>query len=275
MAFGRKKKLTDSVIVDQGNVAMRATEALAKARSVRVQLLVRLTFTAPVMMNRWEAKSLAQMLGKMTGHQEVRNFKDLTKDYEGSWYRNEKGTLVLPCRVIKAAIIEGAIGTNGIATKAGLKRELRVAGLTTPIHLNGEKTMDVRIVKNQSGPDVRSRAQIPAGSYVDVVLQFPPSLGADAVVAALEAAGNMIGLCEMRPQKGGELGTFEVSMFRSDAKEIAKVLKECSIPEEPLKVPAHMLRALSAIPEQKLTDNQRKVKAVVDHVNGQQATGDA
>lgn len=270
MAFSKKKKIESVVQVDQDNVAMLATEALAKMRSVRVQLLVKLVFNSPLLMKRWEVKALSQMLGSMTGHKELRVYKDLTADYEASWYRNADGKLALPCRIIKAAIVRGAVALdNSLVTGADIKRQVRVLGYTSPIHVNGKMEMDIRVVKNKGTPDVRARSIIPAGSWVEVVLQFPPTFGPDRVMAALDSAGNSAGLCEMRPEKGGELGTFDVSGMRSDTKEINRVLKECSVPEEELKIPAHMLRALGSIPNDKLTDKAKKAKAVIEHINEQ------
>jgi hypothetical protein len=272
MAFGRKKKVASEVQIDQGNVAMLATEALARARSMQVALLVRLTFTAPVLMHRWSNKALEQMLGKMTGHTVLRTEKDLTEDFNNSWYRNENGVPAMPCRIIKAAIVNGAVATNDLVSKADLKRELRVVGYTAPIVMKGELEKDVRLVKNQMTPDVRARAVVPAGSYVDIVLRFSPSLGPDKVMAATEAAGSAIGLCDWRPDKGGEFGTFEVSVPDQNEKAIAACIKACAVPEEKYTIPPHMMRALSKIPHGDLKDGARKVKGLIEHVNGQKKT---
>jgi hypothetical protein len=189
--------------------------------------------------------------------------KDLTKDFEESWYRNVNGDPVIPCRAIKAAIVEAAPATGNVVTKADLKRSLRVVGFTAPLKFEGEKEMDVKIVRNSNGsPDVRSRAQFPAGSTVDVVVEFGTPLTPDKVMSAVQAAGLCIGIGEWRPEKGGELGTFSVELLENDNATIDRILKANSVPEDEFKIPEAMLRAFSTIPEEKLPDVGRKVRAV-------------
>jgi hypothetical protein len=268
MAFGKKKAATGPMAT-QANVSLLATEALARLRSNRVRLAVTITL-GQVLMNRWDQKSLVQMLGKMTGHDVPRGNKDLHGDYEASWYRNEKGDLALPCRVIKAAIVEGAISTDGLVSKAELKRELRVMGHTSPLDLHGKEIeMDVRLVKNQMTPDIRARAIVPAGATAEFVLDFPQTLSVDRVMAALTSAGATIGVCDWRPQKGGEFGTFEVTKTTGEVKEVERVIKACAHPEEQFVIPEYMLHAIDAIPENKRSDSQKKAAAIISHVNGQ------
>lgn len=276
MGFGQKKDVATGV--DQSNVHMLATKALAERRATRVMLPVRLTCETPMLTHRWTQKAITQMLGKMVGMEQPREPKDLEKEFNDSWYRNTNGEPCVPCRVIKAAIIEGAISTGKLVSKAELKRELRVRGYTAPLRMLDEKgkevsvkehlTMDVRVAANQGGsPDIRSRALVPTGAWMDVVLEFPKTLSPDKVMAALAAAGDTIGLCDWRPERGGEYGTYSVEVLPEG--EIERVLKENTIPEDEFKIPPEMLRAFNALATGKLNDPAKKVKAVVEQVNGQ------
>lgn len=268
MAFGKKKAVATEVF-DQSNVSMLASKRLAENRASIVQVAFRLTGETPLLMNRWSQKAINQMVGKMVGQPVPRPPKDLTEEYENSYYRNEKGEVALPCRIIKASIVDGAITTNGVTTKAELKRGLRVVGYTTPLRLNGGKMqMDCRIASNNGTPDMRSRAVIPAGYHFDIVLQFPTSITPDKVVSALEGAGIAIGLCEWRPDKGGEYGTFGVEVLAD--KEIPRILKECTSPEEEYKIPPEYLRAFRGATSPSIPT--RKAMAVVEKVNGDSAS---
>lgn len=280
MAFG-KKKTVSATNVDQNNVALLATQALATLRATRVRLVVRLVLD-PVLMNRWTSKAIVMMLGKMCGKELPRPPKDLTEEFKDSWYRNEKGEVALPCRLIKAAIVEGAISTGKVVSKAELKRELRVCGFTSPIYdRNGKKLMvdelqmDVRPARNASGgPDLRSRAIVPAGSYVDIVLDFPPTLSPDKVMAAVDGAGGTIGFCDWRPERGGEFGTFSIDTDRitNDKKEIEKVLRDCSTPEEQFVIPQDLLRAFNAATRDIMPDPVRKAMSVAAGVDEQHSS---
>lgn len=277
MSFGKKKSVS-ATNVDQSNAALLATQALATMRSSRITLVVRLVLDE-VLMNRWTNKAIHQMLGKMTGLELPRPPKDLTSEFEASWYRNDKGEVALPCRLIKAAIVEGAISTGKVVSKAELKRELRVRGFTSPIYsANGKKMlmkeliMDVKPAKNSSGgPDLRSRAIVPAGSYMDIVLEFPPTLTPDKVMAAIDGAGSTIGLCDWRPDRGGEYGTFAIDTDRisNDLKDIDRVLKDCSSPEERFVIPPSLLRAYNAMPRENMSDPVKKALSVAEGIDAQ------
>lgn len=275
MGFSRKAKAPE-VAVNQSNVSMLAAEALAKQRAIQVLLPVRLITTAPILMKRWTDKAITQMLGKMVGQNVPRTNKDLTSEYEDSWYRNTDDVPAVPCRIIKACIVKGAGGTGGIVTGAQLKRELRVIGHTASLHgKNGKPLtgadlfMDVRVVQNFGTPDVRARAQTPVGSYMDIVLAFPPTLTPDKVVSALQAGGANVGLCDWRPDKGGEYGTFEVELLDNTKAANDRIIKQCSVPEREFSIPEHMLRAFGSVAKDKLSDPARKAIAVAEHVNGQ------
>lgn len=264
MPFARKKKPdTALVLVTQSNVAQTAAEALAKARATQIQLAVRITFDSPVLMHRWTQKAITQMLGKMTGREQPRPPKDLTEECDNSWYRNTKGEPAIPCRIIKAAIIEGAIGTGGVVSKAELKRSLRVVGHTAPIHLSRAIEQDIKIAKNNGSVDLRGRSTAAEGSYIDVVLQFPQTLSVDKVMSAIDAAGAQIGICDWRPDTGGEYGTFHVDVLGGDPKRIGAIIKQSMVPEEEFEIPERLLRAFNAIPQEKLSDPARKVKSLI------------
>lgn len=277
MSFGKKKSVS-AANVDQSNAALLATQALATMRSSRITLVVRLVLDE-ILMNRWTNKAIHQMLGKMTGLELPRPPKDLTAEFEASWYRNDKGEVALPCRLIKAAIVEGAISTGKVVSKAELKRELRVRGFTSPIYNSDGKKMlvkdlimDVKPAKNSSGgPDLRSRAIVPAGSYMDIVLEFPPTLTPDKVMAAIDGAGSTIGLCDWRPDRGGEYGTFAIDTDRisNDLKDIDRVLKDCSSPEERFVIPPSLLRAYNAMPRESMSDPVKKALSVAEGIDAQ------
>ncbi len=265
MAFGKKKAATETF--DQDQVFDLAARAMRERRSAVVRLAFRLHL-GTCLMNHFSNKAIVQMLEKMVGISKPKEQKDLEQAFHDSQYRNVDGALVVPCRILKAAIVEGAIATGGSVSKAELKRDLRVVGFTAPIVLpkGQEVTMDVRLVRNMTGvPDVRARALIPQGSTVDFVVQFPTTLSPDKVIAALEGAGQSIGIFDFRPQKGGDQGTFEIELI-TDASKIDEIVRACSIAEKPYDLPPEILRAYNSNLK---SDDDRKVSSLVEHVNGQ------
>lgn len=270
MAFGKK---TNTAAFDPRDAYTLASKALRERRMTQARLAFRMTLDE-TLMNCFSNKALLQMLGKQTGLDQLREQKDLLKAFEDSKYRNSNDDVVLPCRIIKAAIVEGAISTGKFVTKAELKRDLRVVGHTSPIIFpKGHKAEpDVRLVRNQTGvPDVRSRALLPAGSQVECVLQFPTTLSPDKVIAAFDGAGSSIGVCDYRPQNGGIYGTFSVELLPEA--EVERIIAACALPEKPFVIPPQFMRAFNSLGDgdgaSKPSDAHAKAVAVVKHVNGQ------
>jgi hypothetical protein len=278
MAFGKKKATSSGPVVNQDNVFILASQALAKQRSTRLRLAVLVTITSPGLMHRWGQKAVLQMVGNMVGHKIPKTDKDLTAEYEESWYRNVDEQPVVPCRVIRESIIAGGGPNCGdVVSKAQLGRELRVLGQTAPLVFpKGQGlTMDIQMARTSTGtPQPTARALVPAGTTFKVVLEFPPTLTPDQVMAAAQSAGDVIGLFDWRPSKGGEYGRFIVEPLPSSAAQVKAIIEACSLPEKQFQIPPEMLRAFNAIPKENLGDPARKARAVVNHVNGQRAKAD-
>lgn len=265
MAFG-KKKADESFDVDQAYFI--ASRALKEKALKRASIGVRLTFD-DLLMNHFSNKALLKMLGNMTGLKLPKENKDLTEDYEASFYRNVDDEIVVPCRMLKACIVEGAITTGGTTSKAELNRGLRVVGHTSPLRFpeGQHPDMHVCIVRNNTNvPDVRSRALIPAGSTADFVLEFPNTLPPDRVMAALNGAGVSIGIGDWRIEKGGSFGGFTVELL--PPAEVAETIRRCGRPEKPYDIPEVYKRAFNA-QEKKKGDALLKAEALINHVNGQ------
>ena len=245
-----------------------ASEVLRKSRSSLQRLPVRL-IGGPMLMNTWSHKAITQMLGKMVGLKLPRLPKDLTNEFEASKYKNMAEEIAIPCRIIKACVISGAITTEKVAKKTELKRYLRVLGHTAPVRLpkGAEVTMNVQPVRTggiSKAPDLRARAHIPDGWHCDVVLQFPPNLSVDQIVAAIEGAGHAIDLCDFRLEKGGEFGAFDVEFFEPKTEKeeqalVDRILKECRHPEQQVQIPPHLLKAYNALPEEKKDKAKKKI----------------
>jgi len=267
MAFGKKKVSAQNQTQD--NIVTLASDALAKQRNTRIRLAIRLEGQVGAMFHRWGSKAVIQLLSTATGHDQVRGKKDLTEQYQDSWYRNVKQQPAIPCRVLKACFVSGSKGTDGLVSAAELNRELRVMGRTALLRLpkGYVPTLDIRPARTSTGqPDMRARGWFENWA-LDVILDFPKTLSVDKVVAACAASGDIIGLGEMRPEKGGDLGIFTVTILPKT--EIARIEKENAFAEDMFKIPEHLLRAADAIPEEKKTDKLKKALATVHHVNGE------
>ncbi len=203
---------------------------------------------SPILMHAWGQKAMMQMIGKMTGHDIPQENKDITAEYGEAFYRNVKGTAVIPCRILKRCFLDGALPTKKAVTKTDLGRFLRVMGQTAPII--GTEHMDIRLVSvggRNKKPDVRARPMYDEWS-LKCVLRFPHErLPIDKVLMAVEAAGDAVGLCDWRPSAGspGEMGCFSIQHV--DASEVDSILKECRHAEKHPVIPEAFLRAASKV----------------------------
>jgi len=243
-----------------------AEKALAELRKTRTRIPLRLTFTSPILMHRWGQKAVQEMLSKMTGFKMPEEHKDLTKEFEQSWYRNQNGVVGLPCRLIKACFKQGAGETKKVVGGPTLGRHLCVVGEFAPLRLSGKMEMYTCACKvglwNDRVVDMRARAIIPEGSTCDIVLEFGDRLTPDQVMSAVVAAGQCIGVCDWRMEKGGEYGGFEVQVL--PVTDIPRIIEECSIPEEEYQIPEWLLTAVNAVPAEDMSDAQRKAKALLN-----------
>jgi hypothetical protein len=243
-------ELPDNMEEQRGEVSMMALRCVG---------------TSPLLVHQWGKKSVIEMLAKMTGHDLTRLPKDLKEDYEESSYKNERGEHVMPCRIIKKVGVAGAISAGGAISKAALNRGLRIMGHTAPIK-NSKPQMDVRITRTSGmnkTPDVRARALYPDGWTIDFVVRFYPKMIApQKIVHVFRLAGEDIGFCEMRLEKGFSYGAFEVESV-PEAR-IPAILKECASLERLFQIPDALLRAAGASGNAAA----RKAAAVVRGVNG-------
>lgn len=253
-ATKKATKKTETVVDNSRPISLLAADALRKMQDTIWQLPFYIIGDTDMLMHRWALKAFLEMLGNMVGIKMPKEPKDLMEDYEASWYRNIDQELVIPCRLLKACIVEGAITTGKTAHKTDLKRYIRVVGATSPITLakGTEREMQIDLVKVGNGlnkkPDVRARARIPTGWRAEFVLQFPMSYSPDSVVCALEGAGRHIGLCDWRFEKGGEYGGFKVGFFPAEEEthHVNRILRLCSKPEDQFDIPPQYLRAYNA-----------------------------
>jgi len=259
----KKKKANEPEVAEQSNhdpfQVLSGDLALMPVRIRGDALLV----------HQWSEKAVIEMLSRMTGHDMPQRPKDLTSEYESSHYRNVKDEHVLPCRTIKACLVSGASATGKSVKPSEIKQKVRIMGHTAPIH--GAHEMDVRIVEvgpwNDRVPDVRARC-LYTDWYIDVVIRYPHNvIPAAKIVLALRQAGQEVGLCEFRQQKGGDLGSFTVEALPE--KSVDAIVKACSLPERMFKIPPELLRAATTIVADKDRSNMpRRAMGAVNTVNG-------
>lgn len=265
------KKVTEIVEESSSNTALHALHGEVTAIAVRLRgdfLLV----------HQWGQKSVLEMLSKMAGHPMPQLNKDLYEEGLASAYRNMREEDVLPCRIIKACFVNGAGQTRGAVKVHEFNKYVRVMGHTAPLQFESVDRCDVETVKvgpwNDRVVDLRART-LYTGWHCDIIVKFPHAIiGREKIVLAMRMAGEAVGLCEKRIEKGFGFGGFQVENVEEGRVDV--ILEANASPEKKFEIPEALLHAASS----KLVDAdkrnpKKKMVAVVNGVNGAEARHEA
>jgi hypothetical protein len=210
--------------------ALKSGEVVLQ-RIGRARATVKITGTAPLIMNKFSSKAKQMMLDKQMGKAVQRGNKDPEALFEGAKHYLPPlpgGTAPrygMPSVAVKAAIVDAARFFPGSKlTMTGLKQQILVQGefaadtsdrtMLVPLILKGEPFMREDHVRNETGvADIRFRPEFWPWSAVLQVVYVKNLMQVQTVVALVDAAG-MGGLGEWRPaskeSKTGQYGTFSV-----------------------------------------------------------------
>ena len=171
---------------------------------------------SPLIQHAWSAKALRQM--RMTAA-ERRKQPKTARDPEGeaseAMYRLADGSPAFPMLAFKAAVISAAHKDLGIE-KTVVRKSLFLPndayepGLLAKLH-GSEPIIREDIVRvSNSATDLRYRPEF-TDWRVNVIVQIDADLlNEQDIVNLVNRAGFSVGVGEMRPEKGGEYGRFEL-----------------------------------------------------------------
>jgi hypothetical protein len=172
--------------------------------------------TSPIIMHQWSEKAKSMMrdkqqAGKKTRERELRKPGD---EAMAATYRTESGDVGIPAMAFKSAILTAAhkdIGIEKTLVRKALFLICKDPGLVLPFTACDEPIVREDMVRVGMGAaDLRYRPEFRNWKCV-VELEIDAELLQDADVLALVGrAGFGVGLCEWRPEKGGEFGRFEI-----------------------------------------------------------------
>jgi hypothetical protein len=228
----------------------------------------------------FDQKSFEEMLAGMCDYKLPREPKDLEKDYQRAFCRNEKEVEAIPAAWIRAAMVSASPRSKGMVEATVLSSSVYVMGKSLPIRApkgpigakaertieTAESVNDVRIVRvgswGNKKPDVRARPYYDQWSMDVVIRYYPDQIELRSVAWALDAAGKFVGLCEWRPAKRGEFGRFTVESLPET--EYQRIIAESATPYKRLQVPPWLMTAATAVGKspgqviQEVHDSRRK-----------------
>jgi hypothetical protein len=191
----------------------------------RAMAPIKISGTAPLIVNKFSAKARQIMLDKQMGRTVQRQPKAPEELYQASLYPMGDEVFGFPAVAFKAAIVDGARYFKGSKiTMTGLKQMIFIKGEGAEmlVRLEGVPKMREDTVRNATGvADIRFRGEFWPWAAVLNVVYVPSMIDVTSILALVDAAG-MGGVGEWRPaskeSKTGQFGTWTVP--DQDVKEI-------------------------------------------------------
>jgi hypothetical protein len=180
---------------------------------------LRIVGTSPLIQHQWSNKAKEMMrekhAGKKTKNRDVRNIKN---EAEEAAYKDANGKYGVPAMAIKSAIIGAAHKDLGIE-KTLVKKALFLVcddkNGVIPFDSDLKYVTREDCVRVGAGSaDLRYRPEFRSWGCVVAFEIDNELLKSEDVVNLIDRAGFGVGICEWRPEKGGEFGRFVVdSLF--------------------------------------------------------------
>lgn len=181
--------------------------------------------TTPLIVHRFSEKAKAMLSSKKTegvgASRKMRELVDPEVEADAGSYLLEDGSQGLPLTALKKAIVGGAhkdLGLPKTVVQSSLflfadGYEQRDGSPLIRINAPSYRTREDMVRVGNDASDVRWRREYPAGWTATVRIQFDSAkLNASNIVNLIERAGFGVGLCEWRPERGGEFGRFAVKV---------------------------------------------------------------
>lgn len=171
---------------------------------------------SPMIMNRFQQKAWQELLLPSQRKNSAERMASLKHDpiaeFRGAVYRNRDPNSPayahIPSGAFKGALASAALDIPG-ATKAKIERLTAIVDVN--IDLYGIPNVLCSMVRNSDmnrTPDVRTRPIFPEWACMVRVKYIQTLLTERTVVNLFQAAGQIVGIGDWRPQKGGSFGTF-------------------------------------------------------------------
>ena len=180
-------------------------------------LTTRIKGISALIEHKWSEKAIKMMEDKHAGVKvKNRDVRDPEQEFKNAAYVCEDGRFGFPSGGLKKCLINAAHKDIGLE-KTLLKKSLFILPDDTVNNLcafeSDEPLMRQDIVKVGMGStDLRYRPEFRNWSMIVRIEFDSQSLTLNTILSLVQRAGFGVGLGEMRPEKGGEYGRFEVDL---------------------------------------------------------------
>lgn len=241
-----KKQQETEVKRTKTTTRTKETVVSLKVDIVEAKVALKFIGTAPLIVNRFGAKAIRQILAKHTGvGMTKREPKSPIADFEDSRIKNERGEDCIPWAWPKCAIVDvaGRFGSNN-KVRSHTRAAIKACGETYPLEYGGKPEIRSDVVRNDNGqPDIRFRAQFREWSFTAPFLYNPNLISLATLLEMANLAGSAIGFGEWRPDKNGRNGTFQVEPVSVTDAAFRKLVEKSMSPLTRIQIPDELLYA--------------------------------
>lgn len=201
-----------------------------------LSITLEVTGTSPLLQNKFNQKTIEQMLRKHMGLPTNRENKIPAEVIENATVRNADGVVCMLPVCFKKAMLTASTQIKGLK-KTQLRSAIFIEGKSIVIDYSRMcPQMDmVRTSGMNKQPDIRFRPRFEDWKAC-LTISFPENIPPQTVVDLLNRSGT-VGIGEWRPEKDGTFGTYNVTRCVTDAEEIKAINKRNASPVPSLTIP--------------------------------------
>lgn len=181
----------------------------------RATMKFRIKGTSPLIMHQWSEKAKIQMRDKQQKGKKSkeRELRDPEAEAKAATYTTADGSIGIPGMAFKSALVTAAHKDIGIEKTLVRKAIFLVCNdpeKILPIDCDEPFVLESMVRVGMGSADLRYRPQFNAWAC-DITLEVDAELLQQGdVLALVSRAGFGVGICEWRPEKGGEFGRFDI-----------------------------------------------------------------
>lgn len=142
----------------------------------------------------------------------AREIRNPEQEIEESYYKNSKGQIAFPANNIKQALVASARSVRGLPMtllRAAVFIDGDEDGLIPVEYKEKRGRSDMVRIAMQTA-DIRYRGEL-TDWRIKIPIRFNADvLSAEQIINLIQIAGFSNGLGEWRPERGGDMGTFEI-----------------------------------------------------------------
>lgn len=179
----------------------------------------RMTFgirgTSPLVMHQWSEKAKREMRDKQQEGKKTktREKRDPAKEAIAATYTTKGGQIGIPGMAFKSALVTAAhkdIGIEKTLVRKALFLITDDPDKVLPIEGSKPTVREDMVRVGMGSADLRYRPEFIKWTCLVELEVDSELLQRDDVLALVDRAGFGVGICEWRPEKGGEFGRFEI-----------------------------------------------------------------